>query len=88
MNQNELATLRPTVAVRLQLIEALVTHYGHVNRAVLADAFGVGPATATRDLALYQHLAPGNLVFDDSAKVYLRGAAFKRLWPSGPVEVV
>lgn len=78
---SELATLRPATAARLHLIECLVDHYGSVNRAVLMDAGGLGPAQVSRDLALYQRLAPGNLVFDERTKTYLKSTAFARLWP-------
>jgi hypothetical protein len=73
--------LTPATAARLHLIECLVAHYGSVNRAVLGDACGLAPAQVSRDLALYQQLAPANLVFDGSSKTYLRGAGFTRLWP-------
>jgi hypothetical protein len=77
----ELSTLRPAVLMRLQLIESLAAHYGSVNRAVLCDCCGLAPAQITRDLALYQAIAPGNLIFDNSTKSYLRSTSFTRIWP-------
>ena len=49
---------------------------GEVGRPDLARRFGVAPAGATRDLALYREIAPRNIVFDGSSKVYRIGEAF------------
>ena len=72
---------------------------GEVGRPDLASRFGVAPAGGTRDLALYREIAPQNIVFDGSSKVYRIGKAFIsggsstrqrvfcRCWPTGLVMV-
>lgn len=42
--------------------------------------FGVAPAGATRDLALYREAAPGNIVFDGRTKTYRIGVSFAPLF--------
>jgi hypothetical protein len=41
---------------------------------------GTSPAVTTRDLALYQKLAPGNLAFEGSRKIYVLGPSFAPLF--------
>ena len=41
--------------------------------------FGIAPAVATRDLTAYRELAPRNIAFDGSRKVYVNGEKFKSL---------
>jgi hypothetical protein len=78
-----LAALRPALLMRLQFIESLLAHYGHLNRSVLMDFFALSAPQATRDFRVYLELAPGNAVYDPAARVYLRGGGFARLWPVG-----
>lgn len=51
-----------------------------VNRGDLVNRFGIKSAAATRDLALYRDLAPGNLVYDTKAKSYVSPDHFKPLF--------
>jgi hypothetical protein len=55
---------------RLAFIEFRLWFLGDVRRPDLVDRFQIGPAVATRDLAAYRELAPQNIVFNDSRKVY------------------
>jgi hypothetical protein len=80
MNRN-LATLRPVLLQRLQFIECMLANYGTINRAVLGDYFDMSTVQASLDINLYVDLAPGNLVYDPSAKTYRRTEQFTRLWP-------
>jgi hypothetical protein len=73
--------LRPALLLRLQFIECLLAAYGHLNRSTIMDFFALSSPQASRDISIYLELAPGNAVYDASARTYLRGAAFKRLWP-------
>jgi hypothetical protein len=65
---------------RLFHIDFRAQFMGWVSRQHLTARFEVGEAAATRDLALYRSLAPANLVFDSSAKVYRRAEAFRPLF--------
>ncbi len=73
-------SLTYAVEQRLRLIDLLLVQYGHVNRAVLMDCFGIGEATATRDFTAYHKIAPGNMALNPSDKTYYRTNAFSRVW--------
>ena len=66
---------------RLRLIDFLLFQYGKVNRNALIDYFGTGHATATRDFAEYKKLYPGNIIFDEQSKMYLKSPNFERAYP-------
>ena len=65
---------------RLRMLDCLLVCYGSIGRELLIDWFGVSPACATRDLALYRELAPHNVYFCDQTKQWHRAACFKRLY--------
>lgn len=68
------------VEQRLRLIDYLLYHYGSVSRAEITDFFGTGIASATRDFALYNRLAPNNALLNNSSKRWVRAETFKRLY--------
>jgi len=53
---------------------------GEIGRPDLANRFGVAPAGATRDLALYREIAPQNIEFDGSNKIYRIGKTFSPIF--------
>ena len=55
---------------RLEFIEFRLLWEGRINRAELVDFFGISIQQASLDLARYMELAPGNLAYDRSEKVY------------------
>ncbi|EMJ4651349.1 WYL domain-containing protein [Serratia marcescens] len=61
---------------RLAYIDFRLYFFGEVGRPDLIEHFGVAPAGATRDLALYREIAPHNIMFDGSNKIYRIGHAF------------
>lgn len=65
---------------RLAHIDFRLYFVGDVSRAHIIARFGVSPPVATRDLALYRALAPENIVFDGSAKLYRIGPGFAPLF--------
>lgn len=65
---------------RLAYIDFRLYFVGEIGRPDLASRFGVAPAGATRDLALYREIAPDNITFDGSHKVYRIGQAFSPLF--------
>jgi hypothetical protein len=69
---------------RLFHIDFRAWFLGRVTRGALIQRFGIKEAAATRDLALYRHLAPGNLVFEGSEKVYLCSERFRPLFDHPP----
>lgn len=48
---------------RLQHIEVMAYYTGIISRSDLARAFGISDAAATKDLKLYNELAPDNLIY-------------------------
>jgi hypothetical protein len=61
---------------RLAYIDFQLYFFGDIGRPDLIERFGVAPAGATRDLALYREIAPQNIEFDGSNKIYRIGKAF------------
>jgi len=65
---------------RLRFIDCMLMYYGYINREQLMDFFGVGAATATRDLNNYQLKAPNNIVYRVKNKRHERSEIFKRAY--------
>jgi len=76
----EKADLRWGVERRLEFIEFRLFWEGHVNRGDLMDAFGVSVNQASTDLNRYIGMAPENMVYDKSARTYIRGSTFDPLF--------
>jgi predicted DNA-binding transcriptional regulator YafY len=75
--ENDRSELRWGVEQRLEFIEFRLFWEGHVNRSDLMDQFGVSVNQASTDLNRYISFAPDNMVYDKSARTYVRGPAFK-----------
>ena len=76
----EKADLRWGVERRLEFIEFRLFWEEHVNRGDLMDAFGVSVNQASTDLNRYIGMAPDNMVYDKSARTYIRGTEFDPLF--------
>lgn len=74
---NDKSELRWGVEQRLEFIEFRLFWEGHVNRSDLMDQFGVSVNQASTDLNRYIGFAPVNMVYDKSARTYVRGSAFQ-----------
>ncbi len=68
--------LRWGVERRLVFLEQRLFWDGTVNRNDLMGRFGVSINQASADIARYQALAPGNMVYDTRAKRYVAGPEF------------
>jgi predicted DNA-binding transcriptional regulator YafY len=79
-DKTTLASLSLLHRERLAYIDFRLFFFGEVGRPDLIERFGVAPAGATRDLALYRELAPQNITFDGSNKIYRIGQAFRPLF--------
>jgi hypothetical protein len=75
-----LANLTHNQRERLAYIDFRLYFFGEVGRKDLIERFGLAPAGATRDLALYREIAPKNITFDGSKKIYRVGQAFSPLF--------
>jgi hypothetical protein len=69
-------SLRWGVEHKLQFIEFRLFWEGHVNRSNLIDKFAVSQNQASGDLNRYIALAPDNMIYDKSAKTYVRSSSF------------
>jgi len=74
------ADLRWGVERRLEFIEFRLFWEGHVNRGDLMEAFGVSVNQASTDLNRYIGMASDNMVYDKSARTYIRGSKFAPLF--------
>lgn len=86
--RQELQELPLAQAERLAYIDFRVFFLGELRRSDLTERFQTGPAGATRDIAMYRSLAPENLDFDGTSKVYVPSAEFKPLFEHSPGRVL
>lgn len=75
-----MSVLKYAVEQRLRFVDFLVDHYGTINRGALIDYFGISMPCASNDIRDYISMAPNNLIYDKSAKAYMRAASFERVW--------
>lgn len=75
--ESDRSELRWGVEQRLEFIEFRLFWEGHVNRSDLMDQFGVSVNQASTDLNRYIGFAPDNMVYDKSARTYVRGSDFE-----------
>lgn len=68
---------------RLEFIDFRLRWDGRLNRSDLTDFFGVSTPQASLDIARYAELAPDNLLYDRSARVYLVTPGFKPMFVTG-----
>ncbi|MBM3105895.1 WYL domain-containing protein [Pseudomonas sp. V1] len=74
---DQLADLTQPQRDRLAFVELRVRFVGEIRRQDLVARFGIQSAAATRDLALYKELAPGNIDYDSKGKAYVLGGDFR-----------
>ena len=80
MHPQRVESLSHAQRERLAYIDFRLYFFGEIGRPDLIERFGVAPAGATRDLALYREIAPHNITFDGSNKIYRIGQAFAPLF--------
>lgn len=73
---------------RLAFLELRMYFVGEIRRHDLVSRFGIQSAAATRDLALYRELAPGNIDYDSRAKTYILGTNFQPIFEFTPDRVI
>jgi hypothetical protein len=72
--------MKYAIEQRLRLIDFLAAHYGRINRDELTDYFGISIPQATKDFKDYMKIAPDNIRYSHSLKVYVRNKEFERVW--------
>ncbi|WPZ28263.1 WYL domain-containing protein [Sulfitobacter sp. OXR-159] len=70
---SEKSELRWGVAQRIEFIEFRLFWEGHVNRSDLMEQFGLSVNQASADLNRYIGVVPDNMVYNKSARTYVRG---------------
>ena len=65
---------------RLQFIETMAYYTGIISRSGLAQAFGISDPAATKDLKLYNDLAPGNLTYEPSVFGFVPNEGFQEIF--------
>jgi len=73
---------------RLAYIEFRLWFLGDACRRDLMERFGIAPAMATRDFTAYRDLAPQNIEFDGSRKVYVPSERFTPVFEHEPERVL
>lgn len=73
---------------RLAFVELRVRFLGEIRRHDLVTRFGIQSAAASRDLALYKDLAPGNIDYDSKGKSYVLGPSFQPIFNFLPERVL
>ena len=61
---------------RLEFIEIMAYYTGIISRSDVAEAFGLSDAAATKDLKLYNDLAPDNLIYKHAVFGFVPGEHF------------
>ncbi len=84
MSKELLADLTQPQRDRLAFVELRVRFIGEIRRQDLVSRFGIQSAAATRDLALYKDLAPGNIDYDPKGKAYVLGLDFRPVFDFSP----
>lgn len=88
MSNDKIEQLTQPQRDRLAFVELRVRFIGEIRRQDLVTRFGIQSAAATRDLALYKELAPGNIDYDSKGKSYVLGPAFRPVFDSPPDRVL
>lgn len=88
MPNEQLADLSQPQRDRLAFVELRVRFIGDIRRQDLVSRFGIQSAAASRDLALYKDLAPGNIDYDSKAKTYVLGSDFRAVFDFPPERVL
>lgn len=76
----KVARLTYAVEKRLRFIDFLLQQYGAVSRSALTDYFGISVPQASLDIKKYIELAPSNIEYDKSDKLYRSTKQFSRIW--------
>lgn len=69
---------------RLRFIDRMLHHYGWIRRMIIMDYFGLSQPQASVDLQAYIKLAPHNIVYDKTAKLYRATEKFDRIFTDLP----
>lgn len=80
MTSEKLKDISPAQLKRLAHIDFRANFMGSITRSDLINRFGIKEAAATRDITEYRGLAPENLLYDQTNKIYKRSDSYKPLF--------
>ena len=72
--------MRYAVEQRMRFIDFLLHQYGYINRGALVDYFDISMPQASRDIQEYIKMAPENIEYSVTDKVYKRTHKFNRVY--------
>lgn len=73
---------------RLAFLELHAYFTGELRRSDIEGRFGIKPAAASRDLAIYRDIAPGTLEYDKASRCHRRARDFKPAFQFNPNRVL
>lgn len=88
MHPQRVGRLSQAQRERLTYLEFRLYFMGEIGRSDLSARFGVAPAGATRDIAMYRELVPQNIDFDNSSKTYRISSKFTPIFEHAPQRVL
>ncbi|WP_192459249.1 WYL domain-containing protein [Musicola keenii] len=71
---------------RLQFIDFRLRWEGRINRTDLTGFFGLSIPQASLDISRYMEIAPGNMMYDRSAKTYVTTPEFQPVYPQSSAQ--
>ena len=80
MSSDRLSGMTQAQRDRLAFVELRLRLVGEIRRQDLVTRFDIQAAAATRDIAQYKEMAPGNMEYDPKGKVYVRASWFRALF--------
>jgi len=75
-----IADIKWNTRQRLQYIELMAYYTGVITRSDVAQTFAISDAAATKDLKLYNDLAPDNLIYKHSVFGFIPGPGFNEIF--------
>ena len=84
MSNEQLADLTQPQRDRLAFIELRVRFVGGIRSHDLVSRFGIQSAAASRDVALYKDMAPGNIDYDSKGKSCVLRPDFRPVFDHPP----
>jgi hypothetical protein len=79
--EESLDELTQTQRERLAYVDFCLYFHGGISRGDLERRFGISVAAASRDLACYREVAPDNMIYDGSEKIYRVAKVFRPIHP-------
>ncbi len=73
---------------RLAFLELRAYFTGELRRSDIEARFGIKPAAASRDLAIYRDIAPDNLEYDSASRCYRPASGFQPIFEFNPDRVL